>query len=346
MAASDHESDDGDSGVNVGSFGVRDMSGIDRLYDHERKSRLGNVQGLLAMSAAGAISSILVIVPDSKWSKWVPEFREEGDKYPFHEVYIHAKTFAYHTTKLSNKEDYQRLNVYQKSRITLTSYSLLAKEYEIVWNHKGNDSRKSDFFRKIWGLTVLQNCQQIPDSSDIAKAAAMIHPSRGGRRYVVWDDDHWDGKTKKIAKASESKGGTKQKRKRVTNIKDGIISKKKQSSIGRRQQEMMKPIKQTTLMRKTIIMMMTKKLQVPSKNSLEKSLSPRRQRQNFDAVDMENHESTAGETNVTRYTKLERARLKGSNTEFWVGRSSLQKTLQVDDCFREWRRSAYQCFPL
>jgi len=228
MAASDHESDDGDSGVNVGSFGVRDMSGIDRLYDHERKSRLGNVQGLLAMSAAGAISSILVIVPDSKWSKWVPEFREEGDKYPFHEVYIHAKTFAYHTTKLSNKEDYQRLNVYQKSRITLTSYSLLAKEYEIVWNHKGNDNRKSDFFRKIWGLTVLQNRKQIPDSSDIAKAAAMIHPSRGGRRYVVWDDDHWDGKTKKIAKASESRGGTQQKRKRVTNIKDGIISKKKQ----------------------------------------------------------------------------------------------------------------------
>jgi hypothetical protein len=227
MTVPDYDDSESDSDNNSSSSGVKTLRGIDRIYKEERRSRLGNAKSLLAVSAAGFVTSILVIVPDDKWQSWVSELKEESNKKPIHQVYIHDRAFAFRTTKLSHNNDYERVGFFNKSRIVLTSYSLLAKEYLTVWKHKGRDGKTSDFFRKHWGLVVLQNREQIPESSHVAKAACMIMTRTGGRRYVIWDDDHWNKKTKKVTKPGGSKNDSQKKRKSTSKIKNGVVLKKK-----------------------------------------------------------------------------------------------------------------------
>ena len=226
MSAPDYDSNDNDSDNDGSSSSNKVLQGIDKIYKAERRSRLGNVGSILSISAAGCVNSILVIVPDNKWATWVTELKEEGKKPPFHQVYVHDKAFAYRITKLSLRDDYDRFGVFKKSKIVLTSYALLGAEYQTVW-HNRHESGTSDFFRKHWGLVVLQNREQIPQISNIAKAACMIMTKTGGQRFVIWGDDHWIGKTTKVAKFGDLKGVDSQKRKRITKIENGVISKKK-----------------------------------------------------------------------------------------------------------------------
>jgi len=235
MPSHEYASSASDSDDDGSLSDAKALRGIDRLYQNERKSRLGNVQNLLPISAAGFVSNILVIVPDDKWDAWRCELKEESSKAPYHQVYIHDhdKAFTFRMTKVSHIDD-QRIGSFSKTRIVLIPFSLLVKEYLHIWKYKGRDGKTSDFFTKHWGLVVLQNREQVPGTPHVAKAAAQIMTINGGRRYVIWDDDHWTKKTSKVVDASGSKDGGQQKRKKYSKIMNSVISKRKKRKFNQR----------------------------------------------------------------------------------------------------------------
>jgi len=236
MPASEYDDSDSDSGDDVGTADRKALKGIDKLYKKERKSRLGNVKSLLAVAAVGFVTSILVIVPDNKWEIWQSELKEEGNKKPYHNVHVHDNAFGFRVTQLTDLDEHQNVGVAKRSGIILIPYFFLVKEYLTVWKPealkekpKGLDEKTSVFFDKHWGVVLLQHREQVLDTAFVAKAAGQIQTIKGGRRYVIWDDAHWKQKTDRIGKSGESKGVKQhqQKRKRVTKIKNGVISKKK-----------------------------------------------------------------------------------------------------------------------
>jgi len=233
MPASEYDDSDSDSGDDVGTADRKALKGIDKLYKKERKSRLGNVKSLLAVATVGFVTSILVIVPDNKWEIWQSDLKEEGNKKPYHKVHVHDNAFGFRVTQLTDLDEHQNVGVAKRSGIILIPYSFLVKEYLTVWKPealneepKGLDEKTSVFFDKHWGVVLLQHREQVLDTAYVAMAAGQIQTIKGGRRYVIWDDAHWKQKTERIVKAGESKDGNQQKRKRVTKIKHGVISKK------------------------------------------------------------------------------------------------------------------------
>jgi len=210
-----HDSSNKDPGYDL----LEDLRGISRLYDDERYSRLGDVKGALAIAAAGFVSTVLIIVPDSKIETWSSALRVEGGKEPARHTYIKDKGFGLEMTKLDHTGNYFRVDPFSnpsekssKTKVVLTSYSMLVKEYLHVWKHAGRDKKASKFFKMHWGVVLLQNREQLPGTPYAAKAAGQIQTRTGGRRYVIWDDEKWNNRMDEIIHATEARNAGQQEK--------------------------------------------------------------------------------------------------------------------------------------
>lgn len=172
------------------------------IFDEELYARVGNHHEVLAIAAAGGLSSTLIITADNVFDEWRKKLTREALKDPKHDVYVHDKPFP---LRLENGRaaDPRRVKYFRdEARVTLTSFKVLDKEQQIVRSMlpKGANlsekklfrkfEKKSDFFRKHWSLIVVQNAEQIPFNLAAADAAVKLQTIKSGRRFWVYSKEY------------------------------------------------------------------------------------------------------------------------------------------------------------